>query len=101
MTERQRLKLHEERIWMYNRDKGICQWCGQPLEFGNFEVAHRIANTVSNRKRYGADVVNSVHNKACTHRGRCNDGVNCGYKPDKCAEIVEMVKQDKLQGKLF
>jgi hypothetical protein len=57
-------------------------------------VAHRIANTVCNLKRFGCAVIDSPHNKACTHRGACNSSLNCGFKPDKCAEIVALIQAD-------
>jgi len=94
MTDRQKLALHEERLSIYSRDGGICQACGLPVDINSFEVAHRIASTVSNTKRFGKQVIDSPHNKACTHRGRCNDALNCGFKPDKCAEIVALVQAD-------
>ena len=94
MTDRQRLAIHEERLAIYNRDGGICQACGLPVNINSFEVAHRIANSVCNAKRFGRSVIDSPHNKACTHRGRCNDAMNCGFKPDKCAEIVALVQAD-------
>lgn len=92
MTERQRFELHEERLAIYSRDGGICQYCGEPVDINRFEVAHRIANTVSNRKRYGAEIVDHRLNKATTHAGRCNSGMNCGFNPGKCQEIIDRIK---------
>jgi len=92
MTERQRLELHEERLRIYARDRGICQACGEPVGVNEFQVAHRISNSVANRKRCGDEVIDHPLNKATTHSGRCNDFVNCGFKPDKCLEIVEAIE---------
>ena len=94
MTDRQKRALYEERLSIYSRDGGICQACGLPVDINSFEVAHKICQSKMNVKRFGRSVIDSPHNKACTHRGRCNDAMNCGFKPDKCAEIVALVQAD-------
>jgi len=91
-TERQKFELHEERMALYSRDKGICQFCGLPVGINEFQVAHRIAQTKTNYHRFGKAVIDSQTNKAVTHPGRCNDGMNCGFNPAKCREIVEQVE---------
>jgi hypothetical protein len=93
--ERHRIEVYEERLAIHARDRGICQTCGEPVSVNHFEVAHKIANSVANRKRYGDEVVDSPVNKATTHRGRCNSGQNCGNNPMKCAEIVRAVEAIK------
>ena len=89
--ERKRFEQHEERLEIYARDRGICQACGKFVDINSFEVAHKIANTVSNRKRFGNNVIDHPLNEATTHPGRCNDLTNCGFKPDKCREIVDAI----------
>lgn len=91
-AERKRFEQAEERLGIYTREHGICQACGKPVPMGSFEVAHRIANTVGNRKRFGAEVIDHPLNKATTHPGRCNDAMNCGFKPDECKRIVEAIR---------
>lgn len=93
--ERKRLEQYEERLRIYSRDHGICQACGKPVVVNNFEIAHKIANTVVNRKHYGAEVIDHPLNKATTHPGRCNDAMNCGFRPDECRRIVEAVRLSK------
>lgn len=96
--ERKRFEQHEERLRIYARDHGICQACGELVDVNAFEIAHRIANTVAGRKRYGDDIIDHQLNKATTHPGRCNDAVNCGFRPDDCRRIVEAIlgSKDKL-----
>ena len=96
-VERKRFEQAEERLRIYARDHGICQACGKPVPMDGFEVAHRIANTVSNRKRFGAEVIDHPLNKATTHPGRCNDKMNCGFRPDECRHIVEAVKAARVE----
>lgn len=93
--ERSRLEIYEERLAIHTRDHGICQSCGNPVSVNSFQVAHRIANTVANRKHYGASIIDHPLNKATTHAGRCNDAMNCGFNPEKCQEIVEAIREFK------
>ena len=93
--ERKRFEQHEERLRIYARDRGICQACGLPVVVNNFEIAHKIANTVVNRKRFGAEVIDHPLNKATTHQGRCNSAMNCGFRPDECRRIVEAIREFK------
>ena len=94
-TERQKFDLHEERLALYSRDQGICQFCGLPVGINEFQVAHRIAQTKTNYRKFGKTVIDSPLNKAITHPGRCNDGMNCGFNPAKCQEIVSLVEATK------
>ena len=83
--------LYEERLFIYNRDGGRCQACGDMVDINNFEVAHRIANTVCNVRRFGRSVIDHPLNKATTHPGRCNSRINIGNNPVECAELVEEI----------
>ena len=96
-AERKRFEQAEERLRIYTRDHGICQACGKPVPMDGFEVAHRIANTIANRKRYGDEVIDHPLNKAMTHQGRCNSAMNCGFRPDECSRIVEAVKAARVE----
>ena len=89
--ERKKLDLWEERLAIFSRDKGICQACHKPVSINEFQVSHKICSSVANYKRFGARVIDHPLNKATTHPGRCNDAMNCGFKPDKCREIVDAI----------
>jgi hypothetical protein len=88
----QGIDIQEERDEMYYAARGICASCSEPISYSAFEIAHKIANTLANRKRYGNAVIDSRHNKAVTHRGSCNSRQNCGNNPGLCAEIVKKVE---------
>jgi hypothetical protein len=92
---RDNFDLQEERDEMYYAARGICASCSEPINYSSFEIAHKIANTLANRKRYGDAVIDSRHNKAVTHRGSCNSRQNCGNNPGLCAEIVKKVMEGK------
>lgn len=62
------------------------------MDINSFQVAHRIADTKCNRKRFGAEIIDHQLNKATTHAGKCNDAMNCGFNPAKCAAIVDAIK---------
>lgn len=96
-AERKRFEQAKERLRIYARDHGICQACGKPVPMDGFEVAHRIANTASNRKRHSDRVIDHPLNKATTHPGRCNSAMNCGFRPDECRRIVEAVKAARIE----
>jgi hypothetical protein len=70
------IDVQEERDEMYYAARGICASCSEPISYSAFEIAHKIANTLANRKRYG----NAVIDKAVTHRGSCTQ--------DRIAEII-------------
>lgn len=75
------LEKHEERLQIYARDRGICQFCKKPVSINEFQVAHIIANAKWARKKYGSAVIDHKTNKCCTHPGKCNDGVLITFKP--------------------
>ena len=91
--ERRRLMQHEERLAIYYRDRGICQACGEPVDINEFQVAHKIAQTIANYKRWGRAVIDLPLNKATTHPGPCNDRMNCGMNPVECEKIARMVRE--------
>jgi hypothetical protein len=86
--ERQRLETHEQRLAIYERDGGICQFCGKPVDINSFQVAHRIARTVWTLKKYGREVIEHPLNKACTHAGNCNDLIQVTNNPIEREKIV-------------
>lgn len=90
MKERDRLALHEERLAIYGRDRGICQWCKLRVPIDQFQVAHRIANTIANRKRWGAAIIDHRLNKATAHP-ECNSYLNIGNKPMECIKLRDEI----------
>jgi hypothetical protein len=86
--ERQRLETHEQRLAIYERDGGICQFCGKPVDINSFQVAHRIARTVWTLKKYGREVIEHPLNNACTHAGTCNDCLQVTNNPIEREKIV-------------
>lgn len=94
MSERKRLEQHEERIAIYYRDKGICRYCGLPVSINEFQVSHIIANAKWARKKYGDKVIDHPMNKACTHSGKCNDGILITFSPIKANELARKIQEE-------
>lgn len=78
------LDASDERAAIYARDGGRCRSCGERVPWGEFELAHRIANTKANRARWGDAVIDHPLNRVVTHRGACNDACNIGGNPGEC-----------------
>ena len=93
-ASRSGLDAQEERVYIYNRDGGRCRTCGEPVAFDAFELAHRIANTVANRKRWGSAIIDHPLNRVVAHPGRCNSAQNIGGSPGACAELIKQIQED-------
>jgi hypothetical protein len=89
--ERQRLETHEQRLAIYERDGGICQFCGKPVDINSFQVAHRIAAAKWCYKKYGKEVIDHPLNKACTHAWACNDGMLITNNPVEREKLVDRI----------
>lgn len=66
-----------------------CERCGDRAT----EVAHRIANTKVNNKKYGKDVIMHANNKRASCHG-CNDYFNIGNKPVQAEELVKIIREE-------
>jgi hypothetical protein len=92
------LDAFDERTALYAQARGHCQTCGNPVAFDAFQLAHCIANSKANRRKYGAHIIDHPMNKRVTCPGRCNDAQNCGFDPGKCAAIVREIRESDLCG---
>ncbi len=82
---------------VYNRDNWTCQKCGGR----GTEIAHRIAQTKVNLKKYSAEIVHSKINTvtSCTN---CNSSFNVGFNPLVTQIIIKAVASgicDDMNGK--
>jgi hypothetical protein len=89
------ITAQDEREAIYLRDHGRCRTCGKRVAWDEFELAHLIANTVANRKRWGDEIIDSPLNKATTCRGKCNDAQNIGNDPQECGELVNRIWEER------
>lgn len=72
MTERQ----IEQRNIAYSMSGGVCAVCGKPLIEGAPQYAHRIANTKTNRDKYGSFIIDNPMNGAYVCSLGCNQNMN-------------------------
>lgn len=90
--ERARFETHEKRLAIYERDHGLCAYCGRPVDINSFTVAHRIARSKWAVAKYGRDVIEHPLNKATTHPGACNDLIQCTNKPMDRENLVQIIR---------
>lgn len=84
---------------IFERDLWKCQRCGMPAT----ELAHRVANTESNKKycmkRYAIshqeaeDILNHPENLVSSCR-ECNDYFNVGYKRHLAEKIMQGIAEE-------
>lgn len=84
----------DERKLFYVRSGGCCATCRELVFFEDMELAHKIANTKANIKRYGKEVIDHPFNRAVTHSGKCNDAQNIGFKTVAADTLASDIKTD-------
>jgi hypothetical protein len=84
MTDKQRLQYDIR----YILDNWQCQNCGKPA----MQIAHRIANTKTNRKVFGNKIDNNV-NLVSVCSLECNDSYNIGNNPGKCEKLIQLMNR--------
>lgn len=74
---------------------GVCEVCGRLLG-EHAQGAHRIADTLSNRRKFGSFVIDSPLNISMVCSLRCNDSCNIGNSPRKCLELIKKIVEKSL-----
>lgn len=67
---------------------GFCEVCGTPLSRYKMQMAHKIGNTITNRRKYGDFVVDHFLNVGMTCSLECNGKLDISMNPRACAELV-------------
>lgn len=81
----------EQRQIQLAKSGGVCEVCGKTLTPSTWQGAHRIANTQTNRSKWGSWVIDAPENIAIVCSLKCNQVCNIGYKTGECLKIVEKV----------
>jgi len=93
-TQRAVFEYGEQWQAIAERDNWTCRTCHESVHGLGCkpEVAHRIAETLANIKRYGYDVIDHPKNKAltCGRRG-CNDAQNIGFQTLVAEALAEEI----------
>ncbi len=78
--------------YIRNRDKGLCQICGKYV-WNQGALAHRIANTKTNIKIYGKEIIDHRFNLIWScFSWTCNDSMNIGGNLGKSQKLVKLIK---------
>ena len=84
MTKAQR----EQRELALGRSDGLCAVCGKPLNQGQAQYAHKIANTKTNRSKYGSFVIDHTLNGAMVCSLSCNQAMNIGFNRGAVLNLI-------------
>ena len=92
MTERQAFEANEQREDIFRDFAYLCGVCWNPVRrYGKQQLAHRIAQTEDNIKKYGADVIHHRMNLVPVCCLRCNDACNTGMKTKQADELAALI----------
>ena len=86
-----------QRIIALASSGGVCEVCGKPLTRSTWQGAHRIANTKTNRVKYGSFVIDHPLNIAIVCSLKCNDACNIGNNPGKSMELVKKIVDTEIE----
>ena len=75
---------------------GVCEVCGKPLTNSTWQGAHRIANTETNRKKWGNFVIDHPLNIAIVCSLACNHVCNIGFNQGECLRLVKKIVEREL-----
>ena len=96
MTGREKLEAEDKKKRIYFQRGGRCKICGNPVPMSEAQLAHGIANTKPNIKKYGKEVIHHEKNLSLTcgnKFGRCNDACNIGNNPGKVLDLLEDISR--------
>lgn len=87
MTEKQK----EQREQAIGRAYGVCYVCKKPLAGTAVQYAHRIANTKTNRSKYGSFIIDHTLNGEMVCSLKCNQSLNIGFDKGKCLDLIATI----------
>lgn len=97
MTALQKLEANEMRDKIFRRDSYTCVKCGKSIYEDSPQLAHGIAKTKANIKKYGLSVINHPLNLFSVESSACNSRCNIGFNPVKTNELVEKIRDALLK----
>jgi len=95
MKSRESLELSILKEEIFKSVDYRCEVCGKSVyTYGTPQLAHRIAQTKANIKRYNLAVIHNRLNLAPVCSLKCNDKCNIGNRPEQVKELVEKINAD-------
>lgn len=95
MTAIQKMEAEEKRQDIFDLADGLCKVCGEPVNrFGTAQLAHRIAKTKPNIKKYGNEIINHKNNLVPVCSLKCNASVNIGFNPVCVSKLVDNIQRN-------
>lgn len=85
MTEKEKFAIAEQKEAILNAYSWTCQICDRPAN----QLAHRIAQTKSNIRKYGKHIIHHWLNLLPVCSLKCNDACNIGFKPYEVSLLVK------------
>lgn len=70
------------------RSAGICAYCGKPLNQGQPQYAHKIANTKTNRSKFGSFIIDHTLNGEMVCSLSCNQAMNIGFNRGAILSLI-------------
>lgn len=70
---------------------GVCEVCGKSITPSSGQMAHRIGNTIQNRKKYGNLVIDHILNVGMTCSLKCNARLDISGNPGECVKLCETI----------
>lgn len=89
---------NEERLYKLNNQECRCAVCGKKIKVSEAQAAHRIADTIMNRTKYGSFFIDAPENLRLVCSLKCNDACNCGYNPGAVLDVLQEILDAKKRG---
>lgn len=87
-AEMNRLEKEEERQRIFAAYGYECVVCGESvMKYGTPQLAHQIADTKANKKKWGKAVIDDPLNRLPVCGLKCNDKCNIGNNPEACKDL--------------
>ena len=95
MTSKEKFDAEEKKERILQKAGYQCRSCGKPA----VSLAHRIAQTKSNLKKYGKEIIHHEYNLAAVcERQACNDAFNIGGRLVERDFIVAWIRRAIKEG---
>jgi hypothetical protein len=98
MNGRDALEANEQREEIFRAYNYRCAVCGESIyQNGCPQLAHCIARTIPNIKKYGVSVINHKMNMKPVCGLFCNDKCNIGFCTAEAEELADKIRDELLK----